>query len=315
MVAGALAIAAQATGAGPASCGSRTAGATGITTQASGAGPPCLLAAYQRCTPAVYVLSIFGVDTIDRSTFEVTLRAIAARSPSWARFRSCPRSRGPRGRSLPGHRPPWRRHRRHRLLRCRAGPDRIPERPPLTDGETAMPTRRAPNRACWAALAAAASGLARLPATCFTVAPSGDASSSTRSAPRSGRRSNGRRPGSCWAGSAARCRLVEASSPASLDFRDAAAGATVVYGIGVSGVEAGRARSTLSWTTTRHYCVSLTTHTRLPAEPPIRRAGSAGGAGRQFPRAVQVTARRRPAGGLREPTPPRRHRPLRRSDL
>jgi hypothetical protein len=66
----------------PPSCGSRTVAGTGVVTAHAGPGASCLLAAFAACTPAVYELSSFGIDTIDRSRFTVT----PSRAPSHGCF-------------------------------------------------------------------------------------------------------------------------------------------------------------------------------------------------------------------------------------
>ena len=57
------------------SCGSLTVGPTALKTSASGRGASCMLGAFRTCSPAVYELSSFGVDTIGRSTFTIVRRS------------------------------------------------------------------------------------------------------------------------------------------------------------------------------------------------------------------------------------------------
>jgi hypothetical protein len=57
------------------SCGSLTVGPTALRASSSGRGASCMLSAFRTCSPAVYQLSSFGVDTIGRSTFTIARRS------------------------------------------------------------------------------------------------------------------------------------------------------------------------------------------------------------------------------------------------
>jgi hypothetical protein len=57
------------------SCGSLTVGPTALRNSTSGRGASCMLSAFRTCSPAVYELSSFGVDTIGRSTFTIVRRS------------------------------------------------------------------------------------------------------------------------------------------------------------------------------------------------------------------------------------------------
>ncbi len=59
----------------PRACGSLSVGPTAIKTAATGRGATCMLSAFRTCSPAVYRLSSFGVDTIGRSTFTIVKHA------------------------------------------------------------------------------------------------------------------------------------------------------------------------------------------------------------------------------------------------
>jgi hypothetical protein len=71
VAAGALAVGTHAATPAVLDCGSLTVGPN-VLSPGKRAGAACLLHAYQqRCRPAVYVLSMFGVDTIARDTFRL----------------------------------------------------------------------------------------------------------------------------------------------------------------------------------------------------------------------------------------------------
>ena len=96
LTAGALTGIGSGASAAPArSCGGLTVGPTALRTGASGRGASCMLAAFRTCSPAVYELSSFGIDTIGRSTFTIVRRSGGCAVTVAVTFRVVPRPARP----------------------------------------------------------------------------------------------------------------------------------------------------------------------------------------------------------------------------